>query len=180
MSTGRGTYVHRAAPRALLAGRPRHRGAVQHEERRRQHLQALREALEELGPQAAAMGSSAALVRGMRVIEVPPAPLVVVPRNSSHLRTATVVPRRADLPHEPMVVDGVALPCTRAQQTALDCARLLPLQEAVAILDGHVHRDARRLRALRRTACSLCGRGSPAARLACGWPARCPTAPPSR
>lgn len=140
-----------------------------HEERQQQHLDELCRALSRIGPRACADRSSAALAHGLPVIELPPRPQLVVPRNASHLALPGLDIRRADVEPALVVVRGRLIPVTAPMETVFACGRTLPFDEAVAVADAYAWRSPRRLRELRTAAAHLTGRGAPAARLVCGW-----------
>lgn len=76
---------------------------------------------------------SAALHHGMPVLRDPKRPEVIVP---AHRRVATSRRRGTDLRWRPLPDDDVDGPATSPLRTVLDCARDLPLGEALAVADS--------------------------------------------
>jgi hypothetical protein len=111
----------------------------------------VRAALLSLGPTAAACGRTAAALRGWALLVEPARTVeVAVPHGRSHVRAAGVrVQRRrgSAVTGWAPLADTDPLQVTPALQTALDCARTLPLLEAVVACDsalrsGQVDLDA--------------------------------------
>ena len=74
---------------------------------------------------------SAALAHGWKVKAPPPVPHVTVPRSQSRLRAGDAVVRWADL-SEAELVAGITGPV----RTVVECARVLPFDEALAVADS--------------------------------------------
>lgn len=106
-----------------------------------------------------ALGSAAAYHR-LRILHRPAGPTVLVPRAWSHARLEGVDVLRVDL--RPGDVDGLA---TSRERTALDCARRLPLRDAVVVIDSAV-RAGVDAKVLHHRAAGMRGPGAAAARRA--------------
>jgi very-short-patch-repair endonuclease len=109
---------------------------------------------------------SAALHHGWKVKAPPTAAWVTLPR-SSRLRPhhrAGIEPRWADL-SEGDARDGVTTPL----RTVVDCARVLPFVEALAVADSALRSRAVSLPALRRAARRARGTGSSDVRRVARW-----------
>lgn len=104
---------------------------------------------------------SAAVHHGWKVKMVPELPVVTV-RRKRHLRPedrARCTPHFRDLP-----ADGIHQGVTTPTQTALDCARDLPLDRALAVADSALRAKDITLGALQEAASTLHGRGAARAR----------------
>jgi very-short-patch-repair endonuclease len=102
---------------------------------------------------------SAALEWELDLLRPPDRRHVTVPRNCSRLLVEDAVVHRADLlPSDVVVRDGELV--TTALRTALDLSRVLPLPEAVAVVDSGLRTGLVRPGELRRSACGAWGPGS--------------------
>lgn len=112
----------------------------------RVHLQVLAQVLSDLGPGAAAVGASAALLHRWQLVDVPRLPRVGLPRGHSHRHHPRADPVRCLLPDDELAPTGVeGLPATSAFRTLRDVARDLPVVDAVAVADSAARWDPTRL-----------------------------------
>jgi hypothetical protein len=101
---------------------------------------------------------SAAVLWGLEIVHEPRY-RVTVPRDHSRARHEGVSVTRVDLdPDETRVIDGLRV--TSALRTVLDCARVLPLEDAVVVADSAMRRGLLTLDELHSAVAGLRGPGA--------------------